>query len=159
MKVDNLYIIKDVQSLLYGDYCTNGSLKKFYNSIQDLSSVSLCVFMVFTLVYFYRTDEYMDPTITPLLVFVFIVFYISFGLLTSGFCLFVLRFVFDYRVDYDKIKEYKFIVSIYKLVDCTTRLLFGIYLSKFSLKHTNVITIFSLTSVCLVFMLRICNLI
>jgi hypothetical protein len=83
----------------------------------------------------------------------------SFSLLTSGFCLFVLRFFFDYRVDYDKIKEYKFIVSIYKLVDCTTRLLFGIYLFKFSLKHTNVMTIFSLTSVCLVFMLRICNLI
>ena len=91
MKVDNLYIIKAVQSLLYGDYCTNGFLKKFYNSIHDLSSVSLCVFMVFTLVYFYRTDEYMYPTITPLLVF--IVFYISFGLLTSGFSLFVLRFV------------------------------------------------------------------
>lgn len=89
----------------------------------------------------------MDPTITPLLVFVFIVFYISFDLLTSGFCLFVLRFVFDYRVDYDKIKEYKFIASVYKLVECITRLLFRISLSNFSLKLTNVMTIFSLTSV------------
>lgn len=41
MKVDNLYIIKAVQSLFYRDYCTNGSLKKFYNSIHDLSSVYL----------------------------------------------------------------------------------------------------------------------